>query len=209
MWGSGGESFQDSLSVPPHHFTPALQRLTPPLSCLPGHYLLSLRPASPASPASPATDPSLEWSLDVSEGAAVKVAGWMEGIQHNFKRSMGEVFGRAFHSSFSSLVCNPVGGGSQPPRHFLLCSTVREVAIGGMERVGNAQRVVVQQGAGWMTQRELVFLPTLRIRNLLASDIYVALGAAPGEIRRPSATAGEGRNSLQCSQCLRGEQGGQ
>ena len=176
---------------PPHPCTTAKNHSvsSPPLSCLPGHYLLSLRPASPA------TDPILEWSPDVSEGAAVKVAGWMEGLQHSFKRSMGEVFGRAFHSSFSSLVCNPVGGGLQPPRHFLLCSTVREVAIGGTERVGNAQRVVVQQGGGWLTQRELVFLPTLRIRNLLASDIHVALGAAPGEIRRPSAAAGGGGNS--------------
>eukprot|EP00897_Mesotaenium_endlicherianum_P007698 jgi/Mesen1/6957/ME000360S06225 len=74
-----------------------------------GNYTLAIRPSPRALPSRDGQvslqEPPVQWSEDVAGARLVRVSRWIEDLQRGFQRTMGDLFGRSFSSSFGSLLC--------------------------------------------------------------------------------------------------------
>eukprot|EP00850_Spirogloea_muscicola_P022055 SM000275S10311 [mRNA] locus=s275:70340:90365:+ [translate_table: standard] len=126
-----------------------------------GDDLLSIRPA-----AGTCQEAVWTWSERVSEAVPVHLSGWMEKVRAGVTRTMGGVWGQSLESTFGTLHCESE---SKEDIHFLLRTTCRDVSVDG----GSPQ--------AWVQQRELAFLPTLRVQNFLTSTVGISLVASSDE----------------------------
>eukprot|EP00850_Spirogloea_muscicola_P023679 SM000377S13800 [mRNA] locus=s377:3586:23836:+ [translate_table: standard] len=126
-----------------------------------GEDSLSIRPA-----AGTCQDAVWTWSEQVFRAVPVHLSGWMDKVRAGVTRTMGGVWGQSLESTFGTLHCK---SHSKENIHFLLRTTCRDVPVDS-----GGPQVYVQQ-------RELAFLPTLRVQNLLTSTVGISLVASSEE----------------------------
>lgn len=125
---------------------------------------------------------SAEWSQDLKGGKAVRLSGIFDKLGYKVRKAL---LNESVKCSFSTAQCSFKSEGSHiADIHFLIQSIARDVPIvqpndskEGFEY--STSPVTLQE------QKEIFILPTVKVSNLLQSEIHVILSEM-GKCRRYS-----------------------
>ncbi|XP_038718872.1 uncharacterized protein LOC120011821 isoform X2 [Tripterygium wilfordii] len=113
---------------------------------------------------------SVEWSDELKGGKAVRISGILDKLSYEVRRALS---GESVKHSLSTAHCTLKSkAGNDTNMHFLIQSTQRNVPMVQPDKSGNR---IESSPIALQEQREIFLLPTVRVSNLLRSDIYVVL----------------------------------
>ena len=152
-----------------------------------GNYLLSIRPASSCVPGFCHTSADedikqamFEWSEDIKGLKPFRISGFLEKLKYGLTKT---IKGRTSRHSFGTVLCSTrtdesLDGNAKSSRgvHLFVQITRRLIPLTSMQ--DNEKYQAAGSGATLQEQLELVILPTIRVYNLLKSNITVTLSAA-------------------------------
>ncbi|KAK6923729.1 Vacuolar protein sorting-associated protein 13, VPS13 adaptor binding domain, partial [Dillenia turbinata] len=137
-----------------------------------GNFLYSFRPQITDTLKSSQKIYSVEWSEDLKGGKAVRISGIFDKLSYTIRKAFSV---EPFKYSFSCACCSvkfedaSVGG-----VHFMIQTIVRDIPVMQPNSSGNTNEntnaVVALQ-----VQKEIFLFPTVRVTNLLQSEICVLL----------------------------------
>lgn len=113
----------------------------------------------------------MEWSHDLEGGKAVRLSGIFDKLSYKVRKAL---FTESEKCSFSSAQCSLKSEGSHiADMHFLIQSIGRDVPVvqphNSKEKKNSTSPVALQE------QKEIFLLPTVKVSNLLQSEIHVVL----------------------------------
>ena len=114
----------------------------------------------------------MSWSDDFKGGKAVRLSGIFDKLSYKVRKAFSSEFVKC---SFSTTHCSLEAEGEHIGNiHFLIQSTGRDVPVMLPDKSGDASEnrdspVALQE------QKEIFLLPTVRVSNLLQSEIHVLL----------------------------------
>uniref|UniRef100_A0A7N0RDR0 Vacuolar protein sorting-associated protein 13 VPS13 adaptor binding domain-containing protein n=1 Tax=Kalanchoe fedtschenkoi TaxID=63787 RepID=A0A7N0RDR0_KALFE len=131
-----------------------------------GNFLLSFRPQIMENLTEPI---SSEWSDDLEGGKAVKLSGLFDKLRYKVRKAVSlEQVKRAF----ATVHCSVYYEDTPTRLHFLIQRTGRDVPITNPGNLGD-NSFVKSSPVALQEQRQIFILPTLRVSNLLQSEIHV------------------------------------
>ena len=149
-----------------------------------GNYLLSIRPASSCVPGFSHTSADedikqtmFEWSEDIKGMKPFRISGFLEKLKYGLTKT---IKGRTSRHAFGTVLCTTRIDESHAKSlrgvHLFVQITRRLIPLTSMK--DNDKYQAAGSGATLQEQLELVILPTIRVYNLLESNITVNLSAA-------------------------------
>ncbi|TYH44733.1 hypothetical protein ES332_D11G215800v1 [Gossypium tomentosum] len=166
-----GDTFDDSMaSFDAIHFSGGFRKALMSLNV--GNFLFSFRPEMSHDLIQSDTSLSVEWSDEIKGGKAIRLSGIFDKLSYEVRKalSVGSV-----KCSFSTASCTvKSAAGHVSNMHFLIQSIGREVPIMKPDKskdgLENRNAPISLQ-----EQKEICILPTVRVSNLLHSEIHVLL----------------------------------
>ncbi|XP_057499975.1 uncharacterized protein LOC130784197 isoform X3 [Actinidia eriantha] len=137
-----------------------------------GNFLLSFRPEITENLMNPEKLLSVEWSDDLKGGKAVCLSGVLDKLSYKVRKAF---LVEPMRYSFSTAHCSlKFEDGQVANLHFLIQSVVRDIPVIQLDNYGYApgnrdSPVALQE------QKEIFLLPTVRVFNLLQTEIQVLL----------------------------------
>lgn len=112
----------------------------------------------------------VEWSDKLKGGKAVRLAGLLEKLSYRVRKAFSV---ESVKCSFSTARCSVKSEDAlATDMHFLIQSIGREVPVIQPDKFGVA---IDNKTVALQEQKEIFLLPTVRVSNLLQSEIYVLL----------------------------------
>ncbi|KAB1669469.1 hypothetical protein ES319_1Z041100v1, partial [Gossypium barbadense] len=166
-----GDTFDDSMaSFDAIHLSGGFRKALMSLNV--GNFLFSFRPEMSNDLIQSDTSLSVEWSDEIKGGKAIRLSGIFDKLSYEVRKalSVGSV-----KCSFSTAYCTvKSAAGHVSNMHFLIQSIGREVPIMKPDKskdgLENRNAPISLQ-----EQKEICILPTVRVSNLLHSEIHVLL----------------------------------
>ncbi|KAH0971337.1 hypothetical protein GBA52_023493 [Prunus armeniaca] len=137
-----------------------------------GNFLLSFRPEIPDGLMTSKNSLSVEWSDDLKGGKAVRLSGIFDRLSYRVRNAL---FTESVKCSFSTAQCTLKSEGARvSDMHFLVQSIGRNVPVVQPNRStdvleNNKSPVAFQE------QKDIYLLPTVRVSNLLHTEVHVFL----------------------------------
>lgn len=122
---------------------------------------------------------SSEWSAYIKGGKAVRLSGIFDKLNYRVRKAL---FEKSVKCSFSTAHCTLKSEGvSVSKMHFLIQTIAREVPIASPEK---SAAVLKNENStvSLLEQKEIFLLPTVRMTNLLHSEIDVLLSETGKEM---------------------------
>lgn len=141
-------------------------------NCFAGNFLFSFRPDITVDMGSSERSVSVSWSDDFKGGKAVRLTGIFDKLSYKVRKAFSVEYVKC---SFSTAHCSLKAEGEHIGNiHFLIQIIGRDVPVMLPEKSGDASEskdspVALQE------QKEIFLLPTVRVSNLLQSEIHVFL----------------------------------
>ncbi|EXB37240.1 hypothetical protein L484_020299 [Morus notabilis] len=166
-----GDTIDDSMAMfGALHLSGGMKKALTSLSL--GNFLLSFRPDTTEGLMNSKSALSAEWSHDLKGGKAVRLSGIFDKLGYKVRKAL---LNESVKCSFSTAQCSFKSEGSHiDDIHFLIQSIARDVPIvqpndskEGFEY--STSPVTLQE------QKEIFILPTVKVSNLLQSEIHVIL----------------------------------
>ncbi|KAK9285530.1 hypothetical protein L1049_024725 [Liquidambar formosana] len=137
-----------------------------------GNFLFSFRPEITDGLRNFKKSPSVEWSDDLKGGKAVRLSGLFDKLTYRVRKAFSV---EPVKCSFSTAHCSLKSADEVVSNmHFLIQIIGRDVPVIQPDKVGNApdnrnSPIALQE------KKEIFILPTVRVSNLLLSEIHVLL----------------------------------
>lgn len=137
-----------------------------------GNFLFSFKPEIPSGIMNSSSPLSVEWSDELKGGKAVRLSGIFDKLGYEVRKALQV---GSLKYSFSTAHCTLRSSDQQSfDMHFLIQIIGREVPITQPDQSRNGQEnrnstISLQE------QKEIFLLPTVRVSNLLYSEIHVVL----------------------------------
>lgn len=121
---------------------------------------------------------SLEWSTYIKGGKAVRLSGVFEKLNYRVRKAL---FAKSAKYSFSTAHCILKSEGCVTDMHFLIQTIARNIPIAQPEK---SAAVLKNENSevSLLEQKEIYLLPTVRMTNLLDSEIDVVLSETGTEM---------------------------
>lgn len=137
-----------------------------------GNFLFSFRPQITDDLINSKSSLSAEWSDELEGGKAFRLSGIFEKLGYKVRKALSV---ESIKCSFSTACCTLKSGDAHTTvLHFLIQSIRRDVPIvqpgKSSDGSGNINSAVTLQ-----EQKEIFLLPTVKVSNLLHSEIHVLL----------------------------------
>ncbi|KAK7263059.1 hypothetical protein RJT34_30643 [Clitoria ternatea] len=165
-----GDSIDDSMAMfDALNFSGGVKRALVSLSI--GNFLLSFRPQIPQELINSERSLSLEWSDYIKGGKAVLLTGIFNKLSYRVRKAL---FAKSVKCSVSTAHCTIKSEGvCVASMHFLIQTVARDIPV-APEKSG-AAFTNENSRVSLLEQKEIYLLPTVRMTNLLHSDIDVVL----------------------------------
>jgi hypothetical protein len=125
------------------------------------------------------TSLSLEWSDYIKGGKAVRLSGIFEKLNYRVRKAL---FVKSVKCSFSTVHCKLKSEGlCVADMHFLIQTIARDVPVAQPEKYDTLLKNESSK-VSLLEQKEIYLLPTVRMTNLLHSDIDVLLSETGKEM---------------------------
>ncbi|XP_057415880.1 uncharacterized protein LOC130710577 isoform X2 [Lotus japonicus] len=166
-----GDSIDDSVAMfDATNLSGGVKRAIMSLSV--GNFLFSFRPKMTEELITSESSFSSEWSAYIKGGKAVRLSGIFDKLNYRVRKAL---FEKSVKCSFSTAHCTLKSEGvSVSKMHFLIQTIAREVPIASPEK---SAAVLKNENStvSLLEQKEIFLLPTVRMTNLLHSEIDVLL----------------------------------
>ncbi|PNY03612.1 hypothetical protein L195_g000019 [Trifolium pratense] len=137
-----------------------------------GNFLFAFRPNMTEEFGNYETSLSLEWSDYIKGGKAVRLSGIFEKLNYRVRKAL---FVKSVKCSFSTVHCKLKSEGlCVADMHFLIQTIARDVPVAQPEKYATLLKNESSK-VSLLEQKEIYLLPTVRMTNLLHSDIDVLL----------------------------------
>ncbi|KAM7264282.1 hypothetical protein ACFE04_001965 [Oxalis oulophora] len=140
-----------------------------------GNFLFSFRPGIPEAFLNSEAPLLVEWSNEVEGGKAVRLSGIFDNLSYRVRKALSvETMKCSFSTAHCMLKCQDKNVATL---HFLIQCIERDVPIKQPDIDSHESRnlpVALQK------QKEIFLLPTVRLKNLLHSEIHVLLSETDG-----------------------------
>ncbi|KAM4118037.1 hypothetical protein ACB094_02G170500 [Castanea mollissima] len=166
-----GETIDDSIAMfDAVNLSGELEKALTSLSV--GNFLFSLRPKFSDGSINSKNSLSVEWSDDFKGGKAVRLSGILDQLSYRVQKAL---FVGSMKCSFSTACCILKSNGAHvSSMYFLIQSIGRDVPViqpdKSRDHLRNSDSPVALQ-----EQKEIFLLPTIKVSNLLHSEIHVLL----------------------------------
>ncbi|QHO47810.1 Vacuolar protein sorting-associated proteinb [Arachis hypogaea] len=166
-----GDYIDDSMAMfDAINFSGGVKRALMSLSI--GNFLLSFRPRMTEELKKFERSLSLEWSTYVKGGKAVRLSGIFEKLNYRVRKAL---FSKSDKCSFSTAHCILMSEGERVANmHFLIQTISRDIPVASPEKSA-ALLKKESLPVSLQEQKEIYLLPTVRMTNLLHSEIDVIL----------------------------------
>lgn len=137
-----------------------------------GNFLLSFRPEITDALINSKNSLSVEWSEDLKGEKAVRLSGIFDKLSYKVRKAL---FVKSMKCSFSTAQCTLKSEGAYVANmYFLIQSIGRDVPVVQPNKSGEGLEHSKSMAA-LQAQKEVFLLPTVRVSNLLQSEIHVLL----------------------------------
>ncbi|GMH25239.1 hypothetical protein Nepgr_027082 [Nepenthes gracilis] len=134
-----------------------------------GNFLFSFRPDIKERMNNSQKSYSVEWSENRKGGKAIRLSGIIDKLTYRVRNAFSA---ESWKYSFSTACCSVRSGDAHVANvHFLVQSIGRDVPVMKPDDDSESQNSFISM----QEQKELFLLPTLRVSNLLQSDVHVLL----------------------------------
>ncbi|KAI5418217.1 hypothetical protein KIW84_042736 [Lathyrus oleraceus] len=166
-----GDCIDDSMAIfDAINFSGGVKRALMSLSV--GNFLFAFRPKMTEEFSNSETSLSLEWSDYIKGGKAVRLTGVFEKLNYKVRKAL---FVKSVKCSFSTVLCKLMSEGlCVSDMHFLIQTIAKDIPVAQPQK----STAVLKNGnskVSLLEQKEIYLLPTVRLTNLLHSDIDVLL----------------------------------
>ncbi|KAF3438866.1 hypothetical protein FNV43_RR17141 [Rhamnella rubrinervis] len=152
------------------HLSGGLKKALTSLSL--GNFLLSFRPEITDGLINSKNSLSVEWSEDLKGEKAVRLSGIFDKLSYKVRKAL---FAKSMKCSFSTAQCTLKSEGAYVANvYFLIQSIGRDVPVVQPNKSGEELEYSNSMPA-LQAQKEIFLLPTVRVSNLLQSEIHVCL----------------------------------
>ncbi|KAK7251111.1 hypothetical protein RIF29_34030 [Crotalaria pallida] len=166
-----GDSIDDSMAMfDAINFSGGVKRALMSLSI--GNFLFSFRPKMTEELIKSESSLSVEWSDCIKGGKAVRLSGLFDKLNYRVRKAL---YAKSVKCSFSTAHCILKSEGvSVANMHFLIQTIAREIPVATPDKSG-AELKNEKSPVSLQEQKEIYILPTVRMTNLLHSEIDVLL----------------------------------
>lgn len=136
-----------------------------------GNFLFSFRPEITDDLINSKSPLSAEWSNELKGGKAVFLSGIFDKLSYKVRKALSV---DTIKCSFSTAACTLKSGDARATNlHFLIQSIGRDVPIIQLDKSSGSSDMT--SAVALQEQKEIFILPTVRVSNLLHSEIHVLL----------------------------------
>ncbi|KAE9614347.1 putative vacuolar protein sorting-associated protein [Lupinus albus] len=165
-----GDSIDDSMAMfDAINFSGGVKRALTSISV--GNFLFSFRPRMAEEMINSESSLSVEWSERIKGGKAVRLSGLFDKLNFRVRKAL---FVQSVKSSFTTAHCALMSGRvCVANMHFLIQTIARDIPVATPNK--SATELNENSPVSLLEQKEIYLLPTVRMTNLLHTEIDVLL----------------------------------